>query len=147
MGYDWKSSGTVPIKAGVTLAELVNAFYRIEDAENPDAYDPAREQPYGYELRDDIDFSYDATAGELTYTADSNSGHLHDVWSAYLDELAQTFARAGWESYSSDDEEPDFYGSSPEAERAAKLTHYVATIEHAVAAIKATLAEITPQEA
>lgn len=139
MGYDWTSKGEIPIKDGVTLEALVNAFNDCAGEEG--RFDPAKLMAHGaYDLYDDIDFIWDEKGQTLGYSADSNSGWLDGVWGNYLNEVAEHFAAAGWEGYLGDDQEPEFRGPTPEAIKVAKVGHYLATIEHALAAIKAALA-------
>jgi hypothetical protein len=144
MGYDWNSSGEVPLKPGTTLRQLVDAFNELSGGEWDDAHLLV---PGCYNIYDDIDFQVNEAEGWLSYSADANSGWLNGIWESYLDHVAENFASAGWVDYRGDDAEPTFMGPNPAAIRDVTLSHYVTCAEHAIAALKRELATPLAEDA
>ncbi|HEX4095166.1 MAG TPA: hypothetical protein VHX64_00490 [Caulobacteraceae bacterium] len=114
MGYEWAHSGSVKLRPGTTLQDVLN-LYRCNDDQPhlPLTESGEAELEEGHVwLKVDSEF--------LDYRADGDSFHLDEEVTGFLGAVADELAAEGWIDYEIEDFEVPF-GPTPLARAQARL--------------------------
>ncbi len=136
MGYEWAHYGSVRLKPGTALQQVLDLFPRGDEAEPQLPLDTEGELTLA-----DGDVWIKLEAEVLEYRADGHSGSLDDQVCGFIEALAETLAAEGWIDYEIGDYEV-VHGPTELARAQAKLESARSAFESAQTALAKAEAEM-----